>query len=644
MDAPRFPLMRLPVACSQNVLRILKPIQLFEISLASKKSKALVQTLKVKTTEFIARIDNDTLSIKLRAVFLLSDFSNLLNVFKSVEINYRPYSNQMDERTFINHLKYIFNTEKIEVDVGFSSQQFDFEPCFEGRRDVERINLRTSDQEEIRRISNIIKPSKISMLNVTKPRDILFQNVDCLCANNMIIRLEDLLIMNTKNLETSCQMVRANMLNRFLKLWTRGSNSQLERLQLDFELDGSFMEEEILALSAFRVRYFELDRETREITGGMDIFRFDGTMATILVDNINFLLGINFYFEMFVWHDHCIAKETDLYFFDFKSIYLTAAAMDAPRFPLMRLPLDGSKNVLRILTVIELFGISLASKKTKCLVQSLKIKASKFVVGLNNGFSMSLNFSDANMFFSDFQSITNFLEFSVKYENIEYRCSLNGMDGRTFINHLKFIFNTKKLSIEFAFNSEQFDYEPVFKGSRDIEIINLMVDNQEENRRILNIIKPPMVSMITRSPRDILLQNFDTLIVRFQEFSLDDLLSINSRRFETSYPMTPAKLLNRFLKLWTRGSNLQLESLALCFRIDNSFTGEKLFDGLKETQNVEVRYFKSAEKTCKVSGGTNIFRFDGTMATVILYTYARTICRLELSVWHDHCIGKETDL
>ncbi|CAL2038315.1 unnamed protein product [Caenorhabditis brenneri] len=316
MDVPRFSLMRLPEACLQNVLRILNPIQLFEISLASKKSKDLAQSLKFKTSKFILHIEGRFLSIKLhfrsRKVCL---FSNYLEVLNSVKIHYFPYSNEMDQGTFLNHLKFIFNTEKIEIDFVSNPHRFEFEPCFEGRRDVESISLRTFDQEENRTVLNIIKPSRIYMSHVTRPRDILIQNIDYLRASRMIVRLEDLLIMNIKNLEIGCSMFPAKVLNQFLKLWTRGSNLQLERLQLNYQVYYRFMNEAIFnRLKTHRnttVKYFKSANGTRKITGGLDIFRFDGTMATVFLRRLGGINWIDFEFEMLVWHDHCIAKETD---------------------------------------------------------------------------------------------------------------------------------------------------------------------------------------------------------------------------------------------------------------------------------------------------------------------------------------------
>ncbi|EGT48920.1 hypothetical protein CAEBREN_23677 [Caenorhabditis brenneri] len=311
MDAPRFPLMRLPVACSQNVLCILRLTQLFEISLASKKSKDLVRSLKIKTSEFSLHLYGSYLSIQLRFCSR-NEESNL----KSYLIYYISYSHEMDERTFLNHLKFIFNTEKITVYFGWNFELFDFKSILEGRQDVESINFLNLNEGEGQRILNIFKPSKIYMYIVTKPRDLMIQNVDDLRANEMNISLEDLLIMNIKNLETRCSMVPAQVLNRFLKLWTRGSNLQLERLELDFQVDGGFTNEEIFnrikTTQKTTVRYFKLVSGTRKITGGLDISRFDGTMATILLRRLGgFINWIDFEFEILVWHDHCIAKETD---------------------------------------------------------------------------------------------------------------------------------------------------------------------------------------------------------------------------------------------------------------------------------------------------------------------------------------------
>ncbi|EGT48999.1 hypothetical protein CAEBREN_05395 [Caenorhabditis brenneri] len=305
-------------------------------------------------------------------------------------------------------------------------------------------------------------------------------------------------------------------------------------------------------------------------------------------------------------------------------------------FPLLRLPKNATMNTLRIMNHLKLFGISLISNKTKGLVQSLNLTLFEFMVCVDNGFSISLTFSGAYLTFRHF---LNRLDYEIDYESMdEYEIikepwTSNKMDGRMLINHLKLIFNCSKIKVEFKFNSERFNFEPILKGRLDIESIRLNNDNQEENLRILNVVKPSMVSMNNPPSRDILIQNFDNLIASEMIISLEDLLISNVRNFEADCQMVTSKLLNQFLKLWMHGSNLQLESLKLDFTLDNDFKQEEIFAGLKITEN---RHFKSASDTCEITDGVDICRFDGTMATIFVGNHSRA-CAFEIYVWHDHC-------
>ncbi|EGT48849.1 hypothetical protein CAEBREN_13201 [Caenorhabditis brenneri] len=440
MDAPRFPLMRLPVACSQYVLRVMEPIQLFRISLASNKTKGLVQSLKIKATEFVVYI-GDAIFFSIR-LSIPSRGLLIRNIIKTEEIYYKFYSNIMDRKTFINHMKFIFNTEKITVEFGYGSRNFGFEALLKERLDVERISIIDDNQEEIRRILNFMKPSIVSMDNVREPRDVLIQNIDYLCATYMIICLDDLLSLNIRKIETGCPMYPPKVFNRFLKLWMRGSNPQLESLQLNslaYRLAVSVDGEIFDGIEKTRntiVRYFKSASGTLWITGGTNIFRFDGTMATILARK----RGMNtFDFEMFVWHERCIGKKTDRYLFDFKSIYLTAAAMNAPRFPLMRLPAACTQSVLRALTATELFEISLASKKTKDLAQSLKIKVVELIVCIyNEFFSIRLSFPFQE---ACFKYLINIWDIYTNYEDIYYERYSSIMDGNIQIQFELFVWH-----------------------------------------------------------------------------------------------------------------------------------------------------------------------------------------------------------
>ncbi|CAL2038327.1 unnamed protein product [Caenorhabditis brenneri] len=640
-ETPTHPLFNLP---DDEIIQKLREMNLKEVlkfSLISEKSKELVKSTKIKGTYLSIRIERDIqISIqtqtqnptpKLRTSSRDVDLTfyreqdmywgmgaygrkKKLTDAQSVLIKVTHYDDrsedtisELEKRDFtiqdwLDHLQQIFDRRRIDfISFTNNSSQFDMDDIkkvFGTARSVEIENtgcyafnqmiLDFFPIEEIH-IKNFSFP------NSKVPEKVLIQNFIGLHIGEIDettpMTLDELQLINSKNIHIVGLQLPAKQFNKFIKLWQNGSNPQMEYLTISYPrsrewvnnraIDEEFdakvfmkgIEHRVISRDTYRSFKEAGNSYPERMNGGMDILRKDGVKATI-------------------------QKKT---------------------FPVPEW---------------SIFGISLVSKKSKCLVQSLKIRASKFIVCINYGFSISLEFSE---------SVPNRLEFSVVYDGIAYRWALNAIGRSSILDHLKFIFNVEKIKVDFETNDNRlFDFEPILEGRLDIESINVETDNQSDDQRILDVMKPSNVS-INKLPSDVfLVQNIDSLDAGVIDINLNELLMVNSRNFVAFSSSVTSKLLNQFLKLWLHGSNPQLESLKLNFPIYDDFLEEDVFDRLKVTGNRTVRYFKSsASRARRVTGGIDIVRFDGTIATIFVKELIWTVWEFEMLIWHDHCIATE---
>ncbi|EGT48900.1 hypothetical protein CAEBREN_13489 [Caenorhabditis brenneri] len=125
--------------------------------------------------------------------------------------------------------------------------------------------------------------------------------------------LDHLLCINARKIVCFVPGVSLKVLNKFLKLWMSGSNARLE--QLYFELI-SFSRGSDIVMEGIpyhlvpkeqnqQRRFKSWDGKVEACNGeGMDIYRFDGTKATVCI--IQTQMNVHLYF--YVWHDHCIVN------------------------------------------------------------------------------------------------------------------------------------------------------------------------------------------------------------------------------------------------------------------------------------------------------------------------------------------------
>ncbi|EGT39367.1 hypothetical protein CAEBREN_05891 [Caenorhabditis brenneri] len=146
------------------------------------------------------------------------------------------------------------------------------------------------------------KPSEFSKL--------LISNLDVLIpSEDQDITLNDLLLCNAAHFNSNNSNLTPENLNKFLKLWMKGSNTRLRYLKVGYESFGDLDEELILDGINYQDQmkskvFTSYCREHTDhapnvmVEGGYNVYRKDGTKATIIIDRLE-----DFTFELFVWSD-----------------------------------------------------------------------------------------------------------------------------------------------------------------------------------------------------------------------------------------------------------------------------------------------------------------------------------------------------
>ncbi|CAL2038389.1 unnamed protein product [Caenorhabditis brenneri] len=221
------------------------------------------------------------------------------------------------------------------------------------------------------------------------------------------------------------------------------------------------------------------------------------------------------------------------------------------------------------------------------------------------------------------------------------------MSVKELFDHFQFIFHISIIDIMyFGPDCERFSLESIHRNIIDFKRICFPSENHEQHGRVLRFFQPASLALLEDAlvnghvPRDILAQNFDVIVFESAQIALDDLLVNNARSIHLTCNGLTIKTLNRFLKLWIKGSNPRLEYLNLEFR-SNDFQKEEILRRLKhQCAPLNRRRFckvSGKKKPLKVIGGWDIWRFDGTQATISTGLRG-TLVSFELFVWHDHCI------
>ncbi|CAL2038363.1 unnamed protein product [Caenorhabditis brenneri] len=338
-----------------------------------------------------------------------------------------------------------------------------------------------------------------------------------------------------------------------------------------------------------------------------------------------------------------------------------------PTIPLLSLPDNEIIRKLREMKLEEILKFSLISERSKNLVKSIQIKSTSLTVSVHNEISICMEIAskvlrlryylEPDMYWGmgaygrkkrltapqsalvdvmhldgESEEIDDFEEF-LKNSELEKR----DFTMQNWLDHLQQIFDYAKVDhLTFTSNSPEFDIDDIEKLFRNTPHV-LIGDTGcfAFNQLVLQKFSPIETLEIGTSdfqnfkiPDNIFMENFTELHIREREeetktsMKLNDMLLINSKEIGIGSFHMSAQQLNKFLKLWMKGSNPNMEYLAIYYYGENELDNEIIMKGIKHRV---------------VGGGIDVVRMDGVKAT-IQFSNSHSLPTVEMIVWFDHCV------
>ncbi|CAL2037799.1 unnamed protein product [Caenorhabditis brenneri] len=291
------PILRLPQNAQIKTIEQMKPIQQLGFSTLSNKTKTIVASsnLELKRVELYFRE-------KCGMYLFFGWYGNL----KYVEIEFRSnYRNQIvrvvahaefddddtreydffrnwssdNFRTYLDYILFVINSSKQINQLSFSSNDYPF--C---TRYVHRQILRRFSEVDSFRLSR--NPYE----TVTGTHGFLMRNLNDFRLdghnNEFKFTLNDLLVSNSKKIVTGWSGWTEKTVNRFLKLWIKGSNPNLKILDIWFPREHLINEDIVLkGIVTHEVRTPRFLWNHEEYRYGLK--RKDGTLAVLSVQSTN---------------------------------------------------------------------------------------------------------------------------------------------------------------------------------------------------------------------------------------------------------------------------------------------------------------------------------------------------------------------
>ncbi|CAL2038355.1 unnamed protein product [Caenorhabditis brenneri] len=351
----------------------------------------------------------------------------------------------------------------------------------------------------------------------------------------------------------------------------------------------------------------------------------------------------------------------------------------APTHSLLSLPDDEIIQKIREMSLEEVLILSFVSERCKNLVKSTKIKGTSFHVTIGSSISVHIERSPKRMelkFFTepdikwewgDYgrkkiklatpQSVmTGVFETTVsRKRKLRFIWKKNELTMEEWLKHLQDVFSYHKIDcIWFFNNSYRFyidDIKKVFGNATQLKVQNTGCHcfNQMIIEQIFHIEKLQINTsniQTSKIPKKVLMRNFvslqiDNELPETNSMTLDELLLINSKEIYIEGRQVPANQLNRFIKLWQRGSNPRMEWFAISLKNAREGDNEVIMRGVEHCAmpTNTIRKFKvGGNKVPHMIGcGMDIYRNDGVKAT-IRFTKSHSFSFLDMYVWFDHCV------
>ncbi|CAL2038309.1 unnamed protein product [Caenorhabditis brenneri] len=330
---PTFPLLRLPNEEHLAVLRQMGSNHLFLLSLLSKRAKILVTSANRKAKSVFVLIERKIQF--LCPMFQRPKFDMQLHIWrkpndpprvrkpKYVEIfNYSKddktiecVQEEYEIKDWLAHLCQVFHRKYHDIIIWPHASRYDFDSVYEHFKNPGHLHLHTSGDPEFDRkvLKKFVPRSQLSLNshifpNGRAPENIIIQNHEIFYFyddhENMNVPLNDLLCNNSREIITDGLSISQRDLNKFPKLWIRGSNPRLQRLRIgevSFNYDDVLRGIQHFVVPDNQEKVFKASIDPLYdlvVIGGREMRRMDGTVARIVVDNQR---G---FFNFFIWHDY----------------------------------------------------------------------------------------------------------------------------------------------------------------------------------------------------------------------------------------------------------------------------------------------------------------------------------------------------
>ncbi|CAL2038338.1 unnamed protein product [Caenorhabditis brenneri] len=337
-------------------------------------------------------------------------------------------------------------------------------------------------------------------------------------------------------------------------------------------------------------------------------------------------------------------------------------------FPLTRLPAFSVKNVLQMMSPLQLVVFSLLSKKCKDQVNSLNTSAETMRIQVTNSIVIEIPFEEGTLRIGFFELEPHMvrlmrdernktLRAAAKvtagiYRNGVYRenCQwfTNKLGVKECVEHLKFVFPNLSVDlIDFSVRAYRFSLDSIQETFPNIPQHH--TGDYGFNRLILEKFLPTYSISIARNcfedfriPHKTIfaMSNVPNLWIEgpITNITVNDLLINSSNRIDDQNSRISSKEFNRFLHLWIKGANPRLESMTI-FKADRHHMDIAL-KGIKHQimPRTLERVFKYSDNSQYVVAGVDIHRKDGTKATIGL-SRSEGRSRFLMCVWYGHCIG-----
>ncbi|CAO4371829.1 unnamed protein product [Caenorhabditis nigoni] len=310
------------------------------------------------------------------------------------------------------------------------------------------------------------------------------------------------------------------------------------------------------------------------------------------------------------------------------------------RFPLLRLPENVKLLIVKHMDLHDAFKLSFLSKRAMHLLQQRNLRENYVEVKVTSSiciegqcwiwdpptcirYEIKFPEYDNRKHFLDSKNLNPRCQIFSSGTNYEicpaFKIKRGGYGFEDYLNHCLTLTKAQNVDI-LTFKQEVQNLEEfrrIIPKIWKLKILDLFPDNSIQDVLRLFV---PNVLQIDREYANIehhLISNLDRFMTAFPwNLTLENLLSMNARDIEMTVHQFSAIDLNRFLKLWMKGSNRRLKHLELKIRNSPKLEKGRIWKGIKyEVQPDKLmRYFRYART--QTYGGFDIKRKDGTLAII----------------------------